>query len=628
MRKRLASALVVAAVVSVPLAFDPASSRPFVGPKLVAALALGALAPAAAVAAGGLSRLSRGALVAFGAHAAALALATAGSLAPAMSFAGDYYRGMGFVTRAALIALAVVAGALVAADASRAVVFLRAMLAASALVAVYAIVQALRLDPIVDPSLLMHTSRAGVTEFRVVSTLGHANFVGHFLLFGAGAAVALAGVAPPRAARIAALGCGALVALGAVVSGSRGAWAGLAIQAVALACLAVPAFGRPALTPRRLAAAAGVVLAAVAVGAPLARGPVGEQVALRALEFRLDGMTGSNRTVLWRDALPMVARYAAHGCGPEAFVLAFLPYTSAELERGEPYAIYDSAHDVLLDAAISTGAAGAATVVALFAVAAVALRRAFRSLPKGRERALPLGLALALVGYAVGGLFVFDTIPTALYFYLFVAVSVGLVPRPAGTARGAAWRAPVAGVLLVAAVAFVWPRLRLVWSADRQMATATARAEVGRLPEAIAFGRAAVENGRALGPAAELGHMLARIYARVGDPTRAPTDEERALIEAGIAEVDRALPYATTPQLLRAERADLLLRCGRVDEARADLGEAVRLAPAFWPARVRLARLLVETGDAEGARREAAAALDLNPESADARAVLDEAASR
>src|SRR6185369_14260635 len=121
-----------------------------------------------------------------------------------------------------------------------------------------------------------------------------------------------------------------------------------------------------------------------------------------------------------------------------------------------------------------------------------------------------------------------------------------------------------------------------VWLADRQMATALARADGGRLPEAIAFGRAAVSNGEALGPAPELSHLLARIYARVGDPSREPTGDERALLEAGIAEIEHALPCATTPQLLRAERADLLLRCGLVDEARADLVEAVRLAPAFW----------------------------------------------
>lgn len=626
---RLTTSLIVLASLAVPLAFDVESVRPFVGPKLVVVLALGALAPAA-VAIVGLARVPRAATVGLCAHAAALAIATALSLVPAVSLAGDYYRGMGLVTRLAAIALALVAARVVVADRSRVVVILRAVLVACALVAVYGIAQVLGLDPIFERAELEQISRAGVTELRIVSTLGHANFVGHLLLFGTGAAVALAGVEARRAARVAAALGGVLVAVGVVASSSRGAWVGLGVQAVALVCLAPAAFGRLAITRRSVAVAVIASLAAASLAVAVARGPVGEQVALRALAFRSDGMTGSGRTLLWRDALPMIGRYAPHGSGPETFVLAFLPYQSAELERAEPYALYDSTHNVLLDAAIAGGVLGLATLVGLLAVAAVALAGAFRRSARGASRALPLGLGVGLVGYVVGGMFAFDTIATAVYLYLFVALAAatGAAPSDEEERRVPAWRAAVAVALLVAAVAFVWPRLRLVWQSDRQMNVAVERASEGRLTEAIPYGRAAIANAEALGPAPEPRHLLARIYARAGDPARLPTADERALLDAGRAELDAALAHTTTPQLLRAERADISLRFGRADEAMADLREAIRIAPSFWPARARLARVLLEVGEVEEARREAEAALDLNPESVDAKAVLHDASAR
>lgn len=620
MSKNASLLLVVAAVLAIPLVFDPASVRPFVGPKVAVAVALGALAPVALACTPGLGRVRWPVWAVFGAHVAALAAATTLSLVPAVSVFGDYYRGMGLVTRLALVGLALVAAVLVAARREAAVVILRAVLAASAVCAAYTIVQALRLDPIFDPALLEQTSRAGVTELRAIGTLGHANFVGHLLLFGAGAAVALSFSEAKPWARATAAVAGALVAAGAIVSGSRGAWVGLAAEAVVCAAVAPRAFGRLAVTRRGVTVAAVVTLTALGLGV-LLQGQAGGELSKRARAFRTDGMTGSGRTVLWRDALPMVGRYALHGCGPETFVLAFLPYESAELERLEPYALYDSAHSVPLDMAISTGLPGLATWLALLAVAGAALVRAFRAAPRGADRMLPLGLAVGLTGYVVGGLFVFDTVATAWYFYLFVALSVGLVANER-VSPPPPWRTILAGVLLIAACAFVWPRLRLVWLADRQMRTALDRAGAGALVDAVGYGRAAVGNAEAFGPAPELRHLLARISARAGDPARPPSPDERALLESALTELDRARPQSISPQLLDGEAADLLLRFARTDDAVARLERAIATAPTFWPARVRLARILLETGNREAARREAAAALELNPESEEAKAVV------
>ena len=622
---RLSIAIAVAAALALPLAFDPASARPFVGPKLALALALGALAPAALVASSGIVRLRRAALVAFGAHFAALAIATSLSLVPAVSFAGDYARGMGFLARAALLGLGLAAASAVAERPDRALLVLRAMAAAAVIVALYAIVQALGLDPIFEPSLLEQVNRAGVTELRVVSTVGHANFVGAALVVGTGAALALAGAERRPALRRVAAAAGLIAAAGVVASGSRGAWLALGVQLVVVAALAPFAVGRVVLDRRHVVPAALTLVAVVAAGAALARGPIGEQVALRVQAFRTDAMTGSSRTLLWRDALPMVGRYAAHGCGPDTFALAFLPYTSVELERNEPYALYDSAHDVLLDAAIAWGLPGAATLVALWIVAGASLVRVARSTERGAARLVPVGIAVGLVGVLVAGVFVFDTMATALGEALLVGLAVGLDAR--GDERAPArWRAVVAAVLALAALALAWPRALLLLRADRQMAAAFASGEA--LAPSIANARAAVANGEALGPSPELRHLLARVYARTGDAARPPSDDERALLEQGIAELDRALATSTTPQLVLAERADLHLRLAEIEPALADLRAAVERAPAFWAGRARLARVLLESGDVDGARREARVALEWNPESREAGAVLADAEHR
>jgi O-antigen ligase len=607
--------------VALPLAVDTASLRPFVGPKLLIALLLGSLAAAALLAWGGAARLGRAMLVAFGAHAVTLVAATALSLQPGVSLAGDTWRGMGLGTRLSLVALALAAGSAAAADRRSLVWMLRAVAAACAVAAAYALAQALRLDPLFDPALLEHTSRAGVTELRPVSTLGHANFAGHLMLFGTGAAVALAGLERAATHRGAAAAAGLLACVGVVVSGSRGAWVALAVQAVTGAALALPAFGRP--RAARLGVAAAGLVVALGISLAVARGPLAEQLVARAAAFRADNLTGSGRTILWRDALPMVGTYWAHGTGPEVFALAFLPYQSAALTRAEPYALYDSSHNVLLDAAIATGIAGAAALVALFAAAASALVAAWRRAAAGPGRALPLGLGLGLLGYAVHGFFVFDTIATAFYFYLFVALAAAAGSAGPGPPTFAPrWRAAAAALLVITAAAGLWPRLWYVWRSDRQMALAHELSSRGDLAPAIANARAAIENGAALGPVPELRRLLVRIYARAGDPSRPPGGAERQLLEEGRAEAERALGASTSPHLLLVEEADLAARLGDLDGAVEALRRAAAVAPAFWYARVRLAELLLARGEPAAARAEAVRALELNPESEAARAAL------
>ena len=612
-----------------PLAFDPASARPFVGPKLIAVLGLGSVAFAMLLLSGR-PRLHPTLVVVIAAHIVALTLATGLSIAPGTSLMGDYYRGMGLATRVGAIGLAMLIGSVAGHGESSMRSMLRVIVATTLVVATYGVVQALGLDPMFGRDALEQINRVGVTEVRIISTLGHPNFVGQFLLFGTGASVALAALESRTALRVAAIIACGVVAIGAIASGSRGAWLAIVIQAMVLLWFGAWSARRASWNWRRVAPIAGIAVLAIAVAGVVLHGPIGEQIEIRSRSFRSDAMTGSSRTLLWRDALPMARSFAVHGSGPETFVLAFAQFESAELERREPYALYDSSHNVLLDALLLSGGLGLATVLGLVFVAARSIARTLRS-PRGRPRHLAaVGLGVGLLGYLFDGMFVFDTIPTALYFYVFVALAVSLeVEMDTAPAEWAPpWRRTIAAVAVLATFALLWPRLWLTLRADRQIATASQLAESGQLRHAVAAGRAAVANAEVLGPSPDVRHLLARVYAHAGDPARPPTDDERSLLVAGVAELDRALMATTTPQLVLSERADLFLRLARTTEAVADLREAVRRAPAFWPARARLARVLLELGDVEGAEREAAIALDYNPESADARAVRDEAAAR
>ncbi len=608
---------------------DLESVRPFVGPKLVAVLALGLLATATVAGSGGVRELWRPARWIGSAHVAVFSLACLWSIVPLASVSGDYFRGMGLITRLAAVAIAVAAATTVAASPDRAVTLLRFVLATCFVVALYAVVQAVGLDPIIDPSWLEQTNRSGITETRVVSTLGHANFVGQFLLFGTGAAAGLVCVETHRLTRAVVACAGAVIAAGIVVSGARGAWVGLVVQ-IALAGGVVAWWNRrKSLRLHGFGIAVSAVALAAAIGVALALSPAGKHIAERARAFRTDAMTGSSRTILWRDSIRMVPAYAATGCGPEAFVRAFLPYISAELERAEPYALFDSAHNIPLDTLICTGAVGLLVWLALVSLCLVAQLRGFTPATPGdgSRPGVALAVGVGLAGYLAHGLFVFETIAPTMYFYVFLAIAVGLKSAVAGDPLemrepqpGRYW---IAVAVVIASIVAAGPRLRLVLLADRQMQTSLVLAADGRLADAVAAGRASVSNAEALGPAPELRHLLARTCARAGDASRAPSADEAALLTEAADDLEAALRWSNTPQLLHAERADIALRFGDTDRAVSELRTALEIAPAFWPARERLASLLLASGDREDARREATIALDFNPESVVARTVLN-----
>src|SRR5205085_5828895 len=196
---------------------------------------------------------------------------------------------------------------------------------------------------------------AGGRIVRVISTLGHADYLGNFLLYTTPVSAALA-LSHQGRARLLALVAMLLSGLVIIFSGTRGAMLGLLVAA--LTFLLIVLRGKRSLawrsrqTRRSAAVAALVVVAAIAL---IAANPASRQIVTRARAAIAEGASGAGRTLLWRDTLPMLPAYGLAGCGPEGFRKAFLPYKSKQLAQLAPQTNNENPHNAYLDAAISFG---------------------------------------------------------------------------------------------------------------------------------------------------------------------------------------------------------------------------------------------------------------------------------
>ena len=202
---------------------------------------------------------------------------------------------------------------------------------------------------------------------RVSGTIGHADYLGNFLLYTSPIGACLAFSARRRLTRLFAALTTLLTAAAIVCSGTRGAWIGLGVSlAVYLALEARRLFSsfsgmRWEVTRRAAAVLAAVVLAAWAVSSS----PASEGLRARAGILTAEGLGGSGRVLLWRDSIKMVPAFPLAGCGPEGFRKAFLKYKSEDLARLAPQTNNESSHNSYLDAAISFGLPGAVLFIAV-----------------------------------------------------------------------------------------------------------------------------------------------------------------------------------------------------------------------------------------------------------------------
>ncbi len=164
-----------------------------------------------------------------------IGISTAFGVAPVANLFGSLERQMGLITHVSFFICFL--GLIVAIGESRARlnIMLWAMALTGLAVATYAFLQFFGRDPFLRPDLYSYQSAAGLVT-RVIGTLGHADYLGNFLLYTTPISASLAILASGRLRLLATVAI--LLSVAAIVfSGTRGAWVGLGAGAIAFALL-------------------------------------------------------------------------------------------------------------------------------------------------------------------------------------------------------------------------------------------------------------------------------------------------------------------------------------------------------------------------------------------------------
>jgi tetratricopeptide (TPR) repeat protein len=332
----------------------------------------------------------------------------------------------------------------------------------------------------------------------------------------------------------------------------------------------------------------------------------------------------------------MVPRYALAGCGPEGFGKAFLAYKSKELARYAPQINNESPHNSYLDAAISFGLPGAVLYIAIIASAFLLLLKSRRRVAQRPQRLLISGLVSSLAAVIVHNFFIYDQIPTGLYFFALMAVAPIVTkvtksnivakggrpaPRDSEVTRGRLfWPVAISGAGLL--LFTVWYTASLVRS-DIGIKKAFASANTQDWDGLLANGLRAAQ---APDPTGSYNFLFARALAIYVDSTKRTDSTGSGLraraIDLGIHQAQEAQAHTFAPESNYVLQAYLALAAGDIPKLREFASEAVRWDPYFFNARWLMAEALLAEGDREGAIREAEAAIDLGASSSGARSVL------
>jgi O-antigen ligase len=498
-------------------------------------------------------RADRRITVAALAFVAVSGVSTALSIDPAESLFGTFSRGMGWLTLAAGLVLALVSADLWT-DPRRRERAVSALLLGAIVPCAYLVVQRLGRDPI-------NWNALGAPG----STLASPTFLAGYL-------VVLAPLALYRVlatARTASSGgwpgtlryagwLALLLVIGGTIAQStiRGALLGLVAGTLTFALL----MGRPGRAV--LLASLAFLALAVALAVSLTGG-AGVQGISRFLSIGGSIDSSTERLVVWPDALRQPlgdGLRAAIGFGPEtqASVLEHAEST-VRLSQNEQW---DRAHNLLLDTWLTGGGAG---VIALLALLGVVGWTLFRQ----RKTLLAAAVLGALVGHVVDVSFSFQTVVTGTLFWVLAGLAASFPSTAPTTSEASVARRPLG------------PRWALLAGA----------ACLALLPvlAAPAIGDALYGAGR-------------RALARGDAQTAATLDEQAAFWMAWLEEPARAAGLAWLQVASRRSDRDAAAR------AESSLLDAARRAPGLPTPRVRLLRLYLsrnQLAEAEAACQDA-----------------------
>jgi O-antigen ligase len=432
-----------------PVVFHPLMVDPFEDAKAALVRILGvALLAAAAARAGSLRRASITPLdAAVAAWMAFEILATIASRSPLLSVFGEKGQHEGLLTSVGLAGL-YVGARLISSDGRSPRDATHAWLAGTAVACAYAVLQALRLDPM---PWLGAAELAGT--IRPFGTLGHPNLLGAMTAPAAVVALVLVLEAPGR--RWPYLAGAVLFTIVTMITFSRAAWLGL-ISGL-LVVLALRSRRREARMGARPILIAAGVLAALAIVAIVTGS--GELIATRLREIVTPAAgSGGSRLEIWRSAVAAWRDRPWLGQGPDAFQLVFGQYQTPQYWNLEWGLTPLHAHSIYLHALATRGALGLLALVACAITLGPRLRAGWRS----GDVALGTALAGALAAFAVVGAFGAVGISGAAVIAAIAGMSGGAARAPARATRNSGRRAVAWGPIVAGAAAAL---AMLAWSA-------------------------------------------------------------------------------------------------------------------------------------------------------------------
>lgn len=650
-------------LVFVPLAFSTPVYRTFSLPKFLILLTGSvALVPLIVLVAVGAARHYVGRpgskhLLLVSAYVAMIAISTPFGAAPVASLFGSFENQMGLVTRICfyLCFLAIICG--IGQSGTRLMQTLWAMSLTGLCAATYAFAQFFGRDLFLPSSLYTFNSM-GETVVRPIGTLGHADYLGNFLLYTTPLCVGLALGSSGRTRRFGIV-ASAVSTAAIAFSGTRGAWLGLIVGGAVFVALELPRKSDDVQAGwlRRLALPMAIACFVVLLSVLLiASNPASRNMVVRARLFVTEGFTGAGRTLLWRDSLRMAPDFAIAGCGPEGFRKSFLAYKSDELARFAPDNNNESSHNSYLDAAISFGLLGAGLYAAIVASVFSLLGRARRRVNR-RRRVIITGLLSSFAAVTAHNFFIFDQIPTGLYFFGFLALAyaVANVADPeeerkgaergdrhlseAGRVKDARQATPgndnkrvvlaiaVSGVVLLVSASYSF----LAMNADKQLNKAFVAANQGNLDQVMSHANSATG---CFDPTGDRAFVAARALTLCAEKIQAVRESSResmndnlarskaAAIEAAMTHAGRSLAHTLTPDSNYLLLAYLASLSGDVPRLHSYAAEALKWDPRFANSRWLMAEAYLAEGNREQAAREAELALGINPSLRQARIIL------
>jgi len=513
-------------------------------------------------------------------QAGSLALSTVFSSRAELSLWGTNWRRFGLITQLALLLFTATIAADLGGSRQRLQFYLRAVVAAAIPISMYGIAQYFGWDPWI-PKKAYHIGEGVWTIVRPPGTLGYVSYFANYLVFVVFFGLALHKMEEggwwQRAGALAAI----LGTFAIVLSGTRAAILALAVGAAFLWIW----FGRPM---RRGVVAIGA--SALIVLALFVASPAGQKVRSR-FRWYVEDAQGGARLLLFRDSLMLAVRHPLLGVGPETFAGEFARVQSAALSRAYPAFYHESAHNILLDALTGQGVVGALALAGLIGLGFYTARRS-------ENRSLAGILAAGLFAGVIAHQFSVFTVPTALYFFLNVAMLTALVKTDGSAARVSVFIAtPISLALIVIAVRMV--------VADRGLEVVRAKVNAGETTgAAVEYSRV-----RTLGLTADIWYsgQLALAAMKSTDTVEALRRWQQAL-ESGV----RATKTADDPQNAWYNLSILFSQQNDFKQTERCLREAITSSPNWFKPHWMLAQLLLLEGRIAEARGEAELAADLN----------------